>query len=938
MSIILATSLYAQDEVLDNFTSGNVYNLKKDTKGRIWMATEKGLYVSDGINYIQIKTGDREITNSAIRQLILNKNSLFLIYKNKGLIKLDINTLQYKNITDKAVANLIIENDTEFHILFLNGGLYHVTSNRQKYKFDLINQFTSDLDNPPSMTNFSKNSLIVSVVSKGIYLINKLNGRIEKSYNIKPYNDHKFVYLDNNIFFLNKNVLYDLNTKNIFLKSNYVKENSNITSIIQISDTEKIIIKYKKNIFLEKNGNTIQLNLTKEKNYIIHDAIYGYKSNILFATNQGIVSILNIKKKVNSLFDSVIQMKDYINVRGKILPYKNNKIILMGIPLSHIYDFSNNKFTPLTKKYFSAHDAILKGDILYATSVNGGIKKINIYSKKLSSIITKNIDTIKLFDAVCDIEKVMNNHIIFGRKGAVVLYNYTNNTSREINLNNNARINTIKVDSVSRLIYIATNEGIYVLDLSNKKISKKTKIPGKLISDLVIMHTKNTTLLWYISNMGLTGINLLNNTVEIQLDLLNFNNYRLSTLSSDRKGRIWVSTDGGLFAYEYPINSIIKLDARNGIINNEFNFNSAAVLDNGDLIFGGLNGYDIVHVNSFNFNGKSIKGDIMGYSIYSSNNRIYENFIPNQTISYNKANNYIQFYFSLKEFEKFKYSEFEYKIDDNNWVPLNGLSSFYLYKLQDGVHTINLRGYDESGNPIIFDQINVKYYTSFFQSQLFIFILLFFIIFLLTLAFFINYFHYTKINRIKNNIAMDLHDEIGTILNRTLFTLRNNSNNDYKNIVIEYLTEAMYSVRTYIRAFSDEIISSHNLIDELKELVKNYSKNDEIKYTLTYNFDKEYSLKSNEYRDLKLTIYEIYQNILKHSEAINIQTNININNYLLTVIIIDDGCLKIIQDIENKGNGILNIKKRIKRLNGKVLFSINPIGNGLIINLNFKLN
>ena len=57
----------------------------------------------------------------------------------------------------------------------------------------------------------------------------------------------------------------------------------------------------------------------------------------------------------------------------------------------------------------------------------------------------------------------------------------------------------------------------------------------------------------------------------------------------------------------------------------------------------------------------------------------------------------------------------------------------------------------------------------------------------------------------------------------------------------------------------------------------------------------------------------------------------------LLVSIKDNGELKEIQAIERKGNGITNIRKRVSRLKGEVQFSINPIGNGLHIEIKLNL-
>ena len=177
----------------------------------------------------------------------------------------------------------------------------------------------------------------------------------------------------------------------------------------------------------------------------------------------------------------------------------------------------------------------------------------------------------------------------------------------------------------------------------------------------------------------------------------------------DDENKIWVSSYNGIYFFKYPYLDIIKLNPKNALINQEFNYKSAAKLINNQLIFGGLNGYDIISSNLFRSKNETLKGKILGYNIYGLNSIVYKNYIKSEIIEYNTKNYYLELYFSMEKFEKFKSSNFEYQIDDRPWVPLLGYSYLYMYNLKDGIHTINIRGLDEEGNPIVFDTIKVVF-------------------------------------------------------------------------------------------------------------------------------------------------------------------------------------------------------------------------------------
>ena len=54
---------------------------------------------------------------------------------------------------------------------------------------------------------------------------------------------------------------------------------------------------------------------------------------------------------------------------------------------------------------------------------------------------------------------------------------------------------------------------------------------------------------------------------------------------------------------------------------------------------------------------------------------------------------------------------------------------------------------------------------------------------------------------------------------------------------------------------------------------------------------------------------------------------------MLCLVLKDDGCITNLEQIVSKGNGIKNIKKRVKRNNGQCLFFINNNESGLAIQI-----
>ncbi len=185
---------------------------------------------------------------------------------------------------------------------------------------------------------------------------------------------------------------------------------------------------------------------------------------------------------------------------------------------------------------------------------------------------------------------------------------------------------------------------------------------------------------------------------------------------------------------------------------------------------------------------------------------------------------------------------------------------------------------------------------------------------------------------------MDLHDESGTILTRLLLiSNKEKFETKEKEQIQNGLKEALYSFRTYLDSISNKKHSLQDLSDDLKEFISKASADTGLRHIYKTNFEKNYKLNRELYRDIKLTVYEIITNCIKHANANSIEIHFNIVNKKLILKISDNG----ICDLKNlealKGNGIRNIANRAKRNNGFVRHYIVEGDTGLTTQIELPL-
>jgi signal transduction histidine kinase len=177
---------------------------------------------------------------------------------------------------------------------------------------------------------------------------------------------------------------------------------------------------------------------------------------------------------------------------------------------------------------------------------------------------------------------------------------------------------------------------------------------------------------------------------------------------------------------------------------------------------------------------------------------------------------------------------------------------------------------------------------------------------------------------------MDLHDESGTILTRLLLLSKKEKFEAKEKALLQSgLKEALYSFRTYLDSISNKKHSLQDLSDDLKEFITSACSDAGIQFNFKMDFDRNYKLNRELYRDVKLSVYEILSNCFKHSKSELISVVFRADNKMLFIQVSDDGVCDLANLEAQKGNGIRNISKRAQRNNGYVRHFIQEGQTGL---------
>ena len=939
---MISTPVHAQNGFCRLFDSkyglkqNSINAIVKDKNGIVWLGTESGLVKFDGLSFCTIIPSIEKYKNSQIVRIKIKENTIYLVYKNKGCLTYNINTYKFIEISKVPIFDIAPVTDNIYYTINHNGVLLkHIGS--KTIKFKKINSVITR-----ARIEYFANKLFLAT-DDALFRINGITNTFEYGSN---YDDFKYDLGDDFEFDVSKKYLHFINAGSVFLLDSTSSKNShaainlvrldfheNITAYHYENKSLYYFIYNKRKVVRGEIDGDMDTRIIYNLNYfdnLQYNYIANFDSlNLFIGTNQGLLWLSRRNGELGTINDNQIY-DSVLRVRRSILELNKDELLFFGDPSVIKYNRKKNNFQTLINKG-TYYNSVLVNNKIYVSTEDSGLIRLNDDYKGYEKIYTvKNRNrTIAglLYDAA-------RNIIIAGGNNYIIFYNPKLPKSKIVKVDLNCGlVKAIVKDNRNKIYWLGTSIGLYGIDFfGNLKftITNQTlgfEHPISNVKDLLIF--KNNTELWIAHSLGVDVFNLVTLNAIKQLPIHPEKISNAVALLQDKLNRVWISTYQGLILYNPNTIDILHFDKGIDLINEEFNYASSVILKNGKFIFGGLNGYDIIDPNNKAFNRKSTTLEISSIIKISKNDTTQLAFNLKDDIYFNADDEYLEIYVHNNNYiNDFDYN-FEYSIDDKIWLKTNSINSILINDLSPGKHKLRIRSfeniYDESNIISIDIYANSHFYKSlYFAWGISIFSLIAISLYLITLA------RLRIIARqIKTQIAMDLHDEVGTALTRALFYSRK-----VKDQVLTNLIEnSLNSLRAYIYSMSNKKVKLFELIDDLQEMLNFISIDTDIEVGFKYSELKNETISSILYRDLKLSFYEIIANNQKHSHCTKFDVHFLLDKSILKINFTDNGVLNNIDVLFKNSNGIDNIYKRVKRHKGEVNYSINPIGSGLCINI-----
>jgi signal transduction histidine kinase len=187
---------------------------------------------------------------------------------------------------------------------------------------------------------------------------------------------------------------------------------------------------------------------------------------------------------------------------------------------------------------------------------------------------------------------------------------------------------------------------------------------------------------------------------------------------------------------------------------------------------------------------------------------------------------------------------------------------------------------------------------------------------------------------LKEGIAMDLHDEVGTMLTKTIFLAQNILNSDEINDprlkqIVEQSRQVNASFRDAIWSADTRTDALLNLVDRINDAGHQITEGTPFIFYFHRNQDlKKRRLKAVEKRNIMLMVREAMHNAIKHSNGNRIDLSIVPEGEKLIFTIADNGTENN-QEHNKYGMGLYSMRQRAEKMRAEIF--IGSTSDGFVV-------
>lgn len=512
------------------------------------------------------------------------------------------------------------------------------------------------------------------------------------------------------------------------------------------------------------------------------------------------------------------------------------------------------------------------------------------------------------------------------------------------------------------ILWLGTLQGLYRFDpeketwkLYQNVAGDRSSLNNNLIFSICPDGAQPGKFLWIGTKGG--GLNLFEQATGTFLHYTEkdgLSNDVVYGILSDAMNNLWLSTNKGISRFDTHTKEFKNYNEADGLQGSEYNRNAFCKTANGHLYFGGITGFNyfdpaklsgsnydpFVWISGINLLNKPLQFDRQ-YGILNKPAYLTDR------IQLKYEQNVIGFEFASTDFSAFDNNRFKYQLVgfDKDWIHSGNTNNATYTNLDPGTYTFKILGSNNDGTwnkkgPSVQLVILPPWYGTWWFRTAFILAVV-----MAGYAFYrYRLAQALQLQAIRNRIAGDLHDEVGSNLSN-IYIFSNVAQQKTKaedetapllQKITDYTQQSMEAMNDIVWMINTRNDRFENIMVRMRTLAAEFSEASNCQLHLDFDENLNHvKLNMEERKNFYLIYKEAVNNIAKYAACNAVWINMKLDQNIVILKIRDNGKGF---DVANtgKGNGMFNMNKRAKMLKGTLTVE-STIGEGTSLQLTFKV-
>lgn len=523
-------------------------------------------------------------------------------------------------------------------------------------------------------------------------------------------------------------------------------------------------------------------------------------------------------------------------------------------------------------------------------------------------------------------------------------------------------------------MFLATVRGLFIFEPDEGKWEHFTAYQGdddglsqQTVLSLCLDPVDPNRFLWLgTEGGGLSRFDLVEETFKHFTSEHGLPNEVIYGILADNHQHLWVSTNQGLCQFNPVTFETQNFNSLDGLIHNEFNRYEYCKSDDGSMCFGSVNGITVFHPDDFYGERPTSNIALTGLKIV---NTAYE-YLPSNaekdagfqlpkpiqycdSLQFTHDQSMITFEFALLDHSSPERNAYRYRMEgfDQEWISSGSIREATYTNLNPGNYTFKVQGKNSHHVWSTPKSIHLTILPPWWDTLWFKGLMLLALILTIYSIYRYRLAQWLRVERMRNQIAQDLHDEIGStlssiglysaVMQKSQEKFSPKTNEILENIIANTsgMMEQMNDLVWTIKSDNDYL---EQVINRMRAFGVNITEPKGIRLHFTSQDDLDrLKMPMDDRKNLYLLFKEATNNAVKHSGCKNLFVAISKNDRTLKVQIRDDGRgfnPGTVDEQANSlsGNGLNNMKFRAKQLKGS-FYLLSEVGQGTSIELNIPI-